>query len=48
VVAGTLAPFLAQGLTMLAWGMAAFTAASFALWLVYQRLAQRTLGEWNP
>jgi DHA1 family bicyclomycin/chloramphenicol resistance-like MFS transporter len=48
MVAGTLAPFLVQGLAMLAWGMAAFTAASFALWLVYQRLARRTLGEWNP
>lgn len=48
VVAGTLAPFLAHGLPMLAWGMAAFAVASFALWLVYQRVARRTLGEWNP
>lgn len=48
IVAGTLAPFLAHGLSMLAWGMAAFTFASFAVWLVYQRLARGSLGEWTP
>ena len=32
----------------LAWGMAAFTAASFALWLAYQRRARTTLKEWTP
>ncbi len=37
VVAGSIAPLLAHALTSLAWGMAAFTAASFVLWLVYQR-----------
>ena len=40
VVAGSIAPLLAHALTSLAWGMAAFTAASFALWLVYQRHAR--------
>jgi DHA1 family bicyclomycin/chloramphenicol resistance-like MFS transporter len=48
VVAGTLAPALAHGLTLLAWGMAAFTVGSFALWLVYQRLARHSLGDWTP
>jgi len=28
--------------------MAAFTAASFGLWLVYQRRARSTLKEWSP
>jgi MFS transporter, DHA1 family, multidrug resistance protein len=37
VVAGSIAPLLAHALISLAWGMAAFTAASFVLWLVYQR-----------
>ena len=40
VVAGSIAPLLAHALTSLAWGMAAFTAASFALWLLYQRQAR--------
>jgi len=40
VVAGTIAPLLAQSLKGLALGMAAFTAAGFALWLVYQRHAR--------
>ena len=48
IVAGTLAPFLAHGLSMLAWGMAAFTVASFALWLVYQRLARRLARRLDP
>ncbi len=48
VVAGTMAPLLAVSLPVMAWGMAAFTAASFALWLVYQRRARTTLKEWAP
>jgi len=35
--AGTIAPVLAKSLPALAGGMALFTAASFALWCVYQR-----------
>jgi DHA1 family bicyclomycin/chloramphenicol resistance-like MFS transporter len=35
VNAGTIAPFLSHSLWALAFGMAGFTAASFALWLVY-------------
>jgi MFS transporter, DHA1 family, multidrug resistance protein len=37
VNAGTIAPFLSHSLWTLALGMAGFTLASFALWLVYQR-----------
>ncbi len=48
VVAGTIAPLLSHSLPSLAWGMAAFTAASFALWLTYQRRARNTLKEWSP
>lgn len=48
VVAGSLAPLFAVSLPSLAWGMAAFTAASFAIWLVYQRRARSTLKEWSP
>jgi len=48
VVAGTMAPLLAVSLPVMAWGMAAFTTASFALWLVYQRRARSTLKEWSP
>jgi DHA1 family bicyclomycin/chloramphenicol resistance-like MFS transporter len=48
VIAGTIAPLLARSLPSLAWGMAVFTAASFALWLVYQRRARATLKEWSP
>ena len=48
VIAGTIAPLLAVSLPVMAWGMAAFTAASFALWLVYQRRARSTLKEWSP
>ncbi|MFO1414044.1 MAG: multidrug effflux MFS transporter [Burkholderiales bacterium] len=40
VVAGTIAPLLAHSLIALALGMATFTAASFVLWLVYQRRAR--------
>jgi len=48
VIAGTIAPLLAQSLMALAFGMAAFTAASFALWLIYQRRARTTLKDWSP
>ena len=48
IVAGTVAPLLARSLTALAWGMAGFSAASFLLWLVYQRHARATLKEWRP
>ena len=48
VVAGSVAPLLAHSLTSLAWGMAVFTAASFALWLTYQRRTHKTLKEWSP
>lgn len=37
LTAGTIAPFLSHALPALALGMASFVAASFALWLVYQR-----------
>ena len=43
VNAGTIAPFLSHSLWALALGMAGFTAAGFALWLVYQRRRERTL-----
>jgi MFS transporter, DHA1 family, multidrug resistance protein len=46
--AGTIAPLLAHSVAALALGMAGFTAASFALWLVYQRRARRELGQWTP
>ena len=46
--AGTIAPLLAHSVVALALGMAGFTAASFALWLVYQRRARRELGQWSP
>jgi len=48
VVAGTVAPLLARSLTALAWGMAAFSVASFVSWLVYQRHARTTLKSWQP
>ena len=48
VVAGSIAPLLAISLASLAWGMAALTAASFALWLAYQRHARHALKEWTP
>jgi DHA1 family bicyclomycin/chloramphenicol resistance-like MFS transporter len=48
VVAGSIAPLLALALTSLAWSMAAFTAASFALWLAYHRHARSTLKEPMP
>jgi DHA1 family bicyclomycin/chloramphenicol resistance-like MFS transporter len=48
VIAGTIAPLLAHSLMSLALGMAAFTAASFALWLTYQRRARTTLKEFTP
>ncbi len=47
-VAGTVAPLLATSLPVMALGMAGFTAASFALWLVYQHRARTTLKEWSP
>jgi len=48
VVAGTVAPFVAGSLTMLAFGMAGFTLAGFALWLVYQYRARAQLKGWQP
>ncbi len=48
VIAGTIAPLLAVSLPVMAWGMAAFAAASFALWLIYQNRARTTLKEWLP
>jgi DHA1 family bicyclomycin/chloramphenicol resistance-like MFS transporter len=48
VVAGTLAPLLARSLPALAWGMAAFSVASFVSWLFYQRHARSTLKDWRP
>jgi DHA1 family bicyclomycin/chloramphenicol resistance-like MFS transporter len=47
-VAGTIAPFLANSLLALAFGMAAFAATSFAIWLTYQRLARTALKAWKP
>jgi DHA1 family bicyclomycin/chloramphenicol resistance-like MFS transporter len=46
-IAGSVAPLLARSLVALAWGMAGFALASFALWLVYQRHARTTLKEWK-
>jgi len=46
-VAGSIAPLLARSLPALAWGMAGFALAGFALWLVYQRHARNTLEEWK-
>jgi DHA1 family bicyclomycin/chloramphenicol resistance-like MFS transporter len=46
--AGTIAPFVAQALTLLALGMTAFTLAGFALWLVYQNRARAHLKGWRP
>ena len=48
VVAGTVAPILARSLNALAWGMAAFSLASFTAWLIYQRRARVTLKDWQP
>ena len=48
VVAGSLAPLLATSLPTLAWGMAAFAAGSFAVWLACQRYLRKTLKEWSP
>jgi MFS transporter, DHA1 family, multidrug resistance protein len=48
VNAGTIAPFLAHSLKALALGMAGFTVASYALWLVYQRHAHGDLAKWKP
>jgi DHA1 family bicyclomycin/chloramphenicol resistance-like MFS transporter len=48
VIAGSVAPLLARTLASLAWGMAGFTAASFVLWLVYQRHARSVLKDWRP
>lgn len=48
VVAGTIAPLLAQSLLTLAAGMAGFTIASFLLWLTYQRRARSVLKDWSP
>jgi DHA1 family bicyclomycin/chloramphenicol resistance-like MFS transporter len=48
VVAGSISPLLASALTSLAWGMAAFTAASFTLWLIYYREARPALKDSTP
>jgi DHA1 family bicyclomycin/chloramphenicol resistance-like MFS transporter len=48
VVAGSVAPLLASALATLAWGMAVFTAASFALWLVYHRHTAKAMKEPTP
>jgi DHA1 family bicyclomycin/chloramphenicol resistance-like MFS transporter len=48
VVAGTVAPFVAHSLVMLALAMAAFTLTGFALWLVYQYRARVQLKGWQP
>jgi DHA1 family bicyclomycin/chloramphenicol resistance-like MFS transporter len=48
IVAGTVAPLLARSLPALAWGMAAFSVASFVSWLFYQRRARSTLKDWQP
>lgn len=48
IVAASFAPLLAHSLPSLAWGMAAFTAASFGMWLTYQRSAHKSLKEWLP
>jgi hypothetical protein len=47
-VAGSVAPLRARSLAALAWGMAAFSVASFVSWLLYQRHARATLKEWQP
>ena len=47
-VAGTVAPFAARSLTTLAGGMAVFTMAGFALWLIYQYRARAQLKDWQP
>ena len=47
-IAGSIAPLLARSLPALALGMAAFTVASFVLWLIYQRRARETLKGWTP
>jgi DHA1 family bicyclomycin/chloramphenicol resistance-like MFS transporter len=48
VVAGSVSPLLAHSLASLAWGMAAFAAGSFGVWLTYQRRAHNSLKEWSP
>ena len=48
VNAGTISPALAHSLQSLALGMLGFTAASFALWLIYQRRTHHHLKEWKP
>ena len=45
VVAGSISPLLSRSLTSLAWGMAVFAGASYALWLAYQRGARPALKE---
>ena len=40
IIAGTIAPFLAQTLVGLATGMVAFTVASFTLWRLYRQRTQ--------
>jgi DHA1 family bicyclomycin/chloramphenicol resistance-like MFS transporter len=46
--AAMIAPLLSRSLATLALGMALFSAAGFALWLVYQRRAHPQLKDWKP
>ncbi len=48
IVAGTVAPFVSHSIAMLAVGMTMFTAAGFALWLVYQYRARAHLKGLHP
>jgi DHA1 family bicyclomycin/chloramphenicol resistance-like MFS transporter len=48
VNAGTISPALAHSLKSLALGMFGFSAASFALWLIYQRRRHNQLKDWTP
>ena len=48
VVAGTIAPFAARSVTMLACGMTAFTLAGLGLWLIYQHRARAHLKGLQP
>jgi DHA1 family bicyclomycin/chloramphenicol resistance-like MFS transporter len=46
--AGSVSPLLAHSVMTLALGMLAFTFASFALWLLYQRRERAHLRAWQP
>ncbi|MFO1304525.1 MAG: multidrug effflux MFS transporter [Burkholderiales bacterium] len=45
VVAGSVSPLLSHSLASLAWGMAVFAGASYALWFAYRRGTRRALKE---